>query len=59
MPNKGNISVNDYLFGNKSKTDVKSVAKKKIKTTFQNVPDKQKDIKVIKKIKRSTEGKKL
>ena len=29
MPNKGNISVNDYLFGNKSKTDVKSVAKKK------------------------------
>jgi serine/threonine protein kinase len=57
MPNKGNISVNDYLFGNKSKTDVKSVAKKKIKTTFQNVPVQHEDFEVIKVIGRGSVGK--
>ena len=57
MPNKGNISVNDYLFGNKSKTDVKSVTKKKIKTTFQNVPVQHTDFEVVKVIGRGSVGK--
>ena len=61
MPKTGQISVNDYLFGNKSKTDVQSIqpkkgAKKK-KSTFQNVEVNYNDFEIIKIIGRGSVGK--
>jgi DNA integrity scanning protein DisA with diadenylate cyclase activity len=57
MPNKGNISVNDYLFGNKSKTDIKSLPKKGRKSTFQDVAVQHDDFELIKVIGRGSVGK--
>ena len=62
MPKTGQISVNDYLFGNQSKTDVKSIQPKKgkkKKTTFQNVEVTYTDFEVIKTIGRGAVGKVL
>ena len=60
MPNKSSTSVNDYLFGNQSKTDIKSVSinkGKKKKTTFQNIPVQYTDFEIIKIIGRGSIGK--
>ena len=57
MPNKGNISVNDYLFGNKSKTDIKSLPKKGRKSIFQDVAVQHDDFELIKVIGRGSVGK--
>ena len=60
MPKTGQISVKDYLFGNKSKTDVQSVMKKgskKIKSTFQNIEVNYADFEIIKIIGRGSVGK--
>ena len=62
MPKTGQISVNDYLFGNQSKTDVKSIQPKKgkkKKTTFQNVEVTYTDFEIIKTIGRGAVGKVL
>ena len=61
MPNTGAISVNDYLFGNQSKTDLKKTQSKagprKINKTFQNVKVEYKDFDIIKIIGRGSVGK--
>ena len=60
MPTKNNISVNDYLFGNKSKTDIKSLPQKKgpkKKSTFQNIQVEYTDFEIIKVIGRGSVGK--
>ena len=57
MPKQNSISVNDYLFGNKSKTDLKSKDGPKKKTNFQNVPVQNSDFELIKVIGRGSIGK--
>ena len=60
MPNKNQISVNDYLFGDQSKTDVKKIQPKKgikKKSTFQNVHVEYTDFEIIKIIGRGSVGK--
>ena len=60
MPTTGQVSVNDYLFGNQSKTDVKSIQPKKGKkkpTTFQNIEVTYTDFEIIKTIGRGSVGK--
>ena len=60
MPTTGQISVKDYLFGNKSKTDVQSLSKKgskRIKSTFQNVEVNYEDFEIVKIIGRGSVGK--
>ena len=59
MPKTGQISVNDYLFGNKSKTDINIIQSKgkKMKSTFQNVEVTQSDFETIKVIGRGAVGK--
>ena len=60
MPKTGQISVNDYLFGNKSKTDVNVIKPKKGKkkvSTFQNVEVTIDDFEMLKIIGRGSVGK--
>ena len=60
MPTYGQINVNDYLFGNKSKTDVNVIIPKKGKkrpSTFQNIGVSYNDFEVIKIIGRGAVGK--
>ena len=57
MPKQNSISVNDYLFGNKSKTDLKTKGGPKKKTNFQNVPVTNSDFDIIKVIGRGSIGK--
>ena len=60
MPNKNQIKVNDYLFGDQSKTDVKKIQPKKgkkKKITFQNVHVEYTDFEIIKIIGRGAVGK--
>ena len=58
MPKTGQVSVKDYLFGNKSKTDVMTKkGSKKIKSTFQNVEVNYEDFEIIKIIGRGSVGK--
>jgi serine/threonine protein kinase len=60
MPTKGQVDINEYLFGNKSKTDVNSVKPKKgkiKKSTFQNVDVSYDDFEIIKIIGRGSVGK--
>ena len=60
MPKTNNISVNDYLFGNKSKTDIKSLPTKKgpkKKSTFKNIQVEYTDFEIIKVIGRGSVGK--
>ena len=59
MPKKGQISVNEYLFGNKSKTDINIIKPKgkKMKSTFHNVEVTQADFEAIKVIGRGSVGK--
>ena len=60
MPNKNQISVNDYLFGDQSKTDVKKIQPKKgikKKSTFQNVKVEYNDFEIIQIIGRGSVGK--
>ena len=60
MPTTGQVSVNDYLFGNQSKTDVKSIQPKKGKkkpSTFQNIEVTYTDFEIIKTIGRGSVGK--
>ena len=60
MPKTNNISVNDYLFGNKSKTDIKSLPTKKgpkKKSTFKNIQVEYTDFEIVKVIGRGSVGK--
>ncbi len=60
MPNKNSTSVNDYLFGNQSKTDIKSIPIKqgnKKKSSFQNISVGYSDFEIIKIIGRGSIGK--
>ena len=61
MPTAGQIDVSDYLFGNKSKTNVSSIMPKKgkamKKSTFQNVDVNIDDFEMIKVIGRGSVGK--
>ena len=60
MPKTGQISVNEYLYGNKSKTDVNAIKPKKgikIKSTFQNVEVTYDDFEIVKIIGRGSVGK--
>ena len=60
MPKKGQISVKDYLFGNKSKTDVNVIQPKKgkkIPSSFKNVPVKYEDFDIISVVGRGSVGK--
>ncbi len=60
MPKTGQISVNEYLFGNKSKTDVNVIKPKKgkkKKSTFQNVEVTYNDFEILKIIGRGSVGK--
>ena len=60
MPKTGQISVKDYLFGNKSKTDVNVIQPKKgkkIPSSFKNVPVKYEDFDIISVVGRGSVGK--
>jgi serine/threonine protein kinase len=60
MPKNNQISVNDYLFGNQSKTDVKNIQTNKgpkKKSTFHNVHVEYTDFEIIKIIGRGAVGK--
>ena len=60
MPTYGQVNVNDYLFGNKSKTDVNVIIPKKGKkrpSTFQNIGVSYNDFEKIKVIGRGSVGK--
>ena len=62
MPTSGQVSISDYLFGNKSKTNVSSIMPKKgkgkmKKSTFQNVEVTVDDFEIIKVIGRGAVGK--
>ena len=60
MPKTGQISVKDYLFGNKSKIDFNykpSVKGKTKPSTFQNIPVEYNDFKIISVIGRGSVGK--
>jgi serum/glucocorticoid-regulated kinase 2 len=57
MPNSNSTSVNDYLFANKSKTDIQSKAGGKRKSTFQNVLVQYTDFEIVKVIGRGSVGK--
>ena len=61
MPHDNQISVKDYLFGNKSKTDVNIIVpkkgKKKRASTFQNIQIEFNDFEMIKVIGRGSIGK--
>ena len=60
MPKNGSINVDEYLFGNKSKTDIKDIKPKKgiqKKTTFKNVQVGIKDFEIVKVIGRGYIGK--
>ena len=60
MPKTGQISVKDYLFGNKSKTDVNVIQPKKgkkIPSSFKNVPVKYEHFDIISVVGRGSVGK--
>ena len=61
MPNSGQININEYLFGNQSKTDIKKslskAATKKPNKTFKNIKVEYKDFDIIKIIGRGSIGK--
>jgi serine/threonine protein kinase len=57
MPNSNSTSVNDYLFANKSKTDIQIKAGAKRKSIFQNVLVQYTDFEIVKVIGRGSVGK--